>query len=120
MINLDARQQPTAPDQEAPLKPQVNGGRGRGGARDSAASGGDGEEREGKDLVQLGHGEPGIQEDCGEEQEAHGSPLAHNPRVQRYLHSSEDGCNVLFFHLEALDWPRGDICCILSFIQATR
>ena len=45
MINLDARQPHTASDQEAPLKSQVNGGRGRGGARDSAASGGDGEER---------------------------------------------------------------------------
>lgn len=39
--------------------------------------------REGKDLVQRGHGEPGVEEDRGEEQEAHGPPLAHNPRVQR-------------------------------------
>lgn len=48
MINLDARQRPTVPDQEPPLRSQLNRGRGRGGAGDSAASGGDGEERRGE------------------------------------------------------------------------
>ncbi|GJN21787.1 hypothetical protein PR202_gb09302 [Eleusine coracana subsp. coracana] len=48
-----------------------------------------------------------------------GGLFPHRDAARGNLFSSEDGHNALILHLEALDWPYGDICWVFSSIQAT-